>query len=276
MIDNKYLDVFGKNAKELKSKRFFLFDMDGTIFEEERLFDGSLDLLNKIKEMGGEYVFITNNSSRSVEDHIKKAERLSIPAERKNFFTSSQAAILYILKNYPNTKVYCQGTASFVKEIRDSGIDATTQVDDRARLILVGFDTELSSEKIRNTCEMLNKDIPFIATNPDLACPVSFGFIPDCGSICSMLTNATGKAPKFIGKPERDVVDILRERFGYSREETVVIGDRLYTDVEAGLRAEVTAIAVLTGETTVKEINEGTIKPTFTFKSVKEIYEALC
>ena len=276
MTDNKYLDEYGKNTEDLKNKRLFLFDMDGTIFEEERLFDGSLELLDKILEMGGRYVFITNNSSKSVVDHIKKTNRLGIKATEEDFFTSLQATIIYILENYKGKKIYAQGTKSFIKELRDNGIEVTESVDDDAQAVLVGFDTELTSEKVRNTCEMLSRDIPFIATNKDLRCPASFGFIPDCGSICSMITNATGRKPKFIGKPERTVVDILRKKFNYTADETVVIGDRLYTDIEAGLRAEVSAVAVLTGEATIKEIDEGNIKPTYTFKSVKEMYEALC
>ena len=265
------VDFFGKDACVLKDKKLWLFDMDGTIYEEERLFDGTLELLAKIDKQGGRYVFITNNSSKSVTDYIEKVNRLGITADSDNFFTSTQATILYLSKNYPNKKVYCQGTISFVKELTEAGITITEDVE-AVDIVIVGFDTEMTSQKLRNTCEILStQDVVFLATNPDLVCPVAFGFIPDCGSICGMIKNATGRIPVYIGKPEPTMVNIVREKFGYTADDTVVVGDRLYTDIATGLNAGVTAVCVLTGEATDKDIDNGDIKPSLSFKSVKEI-----
>lgn len=267
----KNKDYFGKDANILNNKNLWLFDMDGTIYEEERLFDGTLSLLAKIVKQGGRYVFITNNSSKSVIDYIAKVNRLGIKVDADNFFTSTQATILYLRKNYPGKKVYCQGTQSFVKELTEAGINVT-EIVKPVDIVIAGFDTELTSQKLRNTCEILStQDVVFLATNPDLVCPVAFGFIPDCGSICGMIKNATGREPVYIGKPEPIMVNIVREKFGYSANETVVVGDRLYTDIATGLNAGVTAVCVLTGEATVKDIEIGDIKPTMTFESVKEI-----
>ncbi len=265
-------DYVGKDATDLKNKRLFLFDMDGTIYEEDRLFDGVNDLLAKIEEVGGRYVFITNNSSKSVEDYIAKVNRLGVKADKENFFTSAQATTLYLKENFPGATVYCQGTESMIKELTDAGISVVTEVSEEAAVIVVGFDTELTSQKLRNTCEMLQKDIPFIATNPDLRCPVSFGYIPDCAAICHMLEMATDRKPTYIGKPEPTMVNIVREKYGYSLEETVVIGDRLYTDIATGLNAGVCAICVLTGEATLDEALTGDVRPTYIFKDVQEIY----
>lgn len=268
-------DVFGKDPIELKNKKLFLFDMDGTIYEEETVFDGTTALLNQIEKIGGKYVFITNNSSKSVADYIKKVNRLGIKGDIDNFFTSAQATVLFLKKNYFGKKIYCQGTKSLVQELIDAGINTTEEVEDDVGVVLVGFDTELTSAKLRKTCELLQRDIPYIATNPDLRCPVNFGFIPDCGAICGAIEAATDKKPIFIGKPEPTMVDIVREKFGYSAEETVVIGDRLYTDIATGLNAGTTAICVLTGEATKEDILNGDIKPTLTFDSVKDIFWVL-
>lgn len=268
-------DFFGKDASELKNKKLWLFDMDGTIYEEDRVFEGTLELLNSITEHGGKYVFITNNSSKSVVDYVRKVNGLGIDADADNFFTSAQATILYLKKNYPGAKVYCQGTESLVRELIDAEIDVTEQVEP-VDVVLVGFDMELTTEKIRKTCEILSTQVVvYIATNPDWVCPVSFGFIPDCGSICGMIKNATSKWPIFIGKPEPTMVDIVRAKECRLAEETVVVGDRLYTDIATGLNAEVTAVCVLTGEATVEEIEKGDIKPTLTFTSVRDIYNVL-
>lgn len=268
-------DFFGKNASRLKKMKLFLLDMDGTIYKEGRLFDGTVELLETIKSDNGKYVFITNNSSKSVKDYISKIRSMGISADSSNFFTSTQAAI-YLLKSlHPNTLVYCQGTNSFIQELYEADINVTTEYDENADIVLVGFDTELTTEKLRRTCHMLTRDIPFYATNPDLACPVSFGFVPDCGSICQMIENATGKKPIYIGKPNSTMVNIVREKFGYKEKDTVVVGDRLYTDIACGHNAGVSTICVLTGEATIESVLAEKIKPTYTFHSVKEINEAL-
>lgn len=270
------VDYFGADISELQNKKLFLFDMDGTIYEEDRLFESTLELLDYIHNIGGEYIFITNNSSKSVADYVEKVNRLGIKAERDNFFTSAQATIVYIKENYPKSKVYCQGTKSLIKELSDAGIDVTEQVSADIDVVLVGFDTELTSDKIRNTCEILStKDVPFIATNPDIRCPVSFGFIPDCGSICDMISKSVDREPVYIGKPEPTMVDIVRKKLNYSLFETVVIGDRLYTDIMTGINAGVTSVCVLTGEATVNDIQQGSIKPTYTFKNVKEMWKGI-
>ena len=264
-------DFFNKDASVLKNKKLWLFDMDGTIYEENRLFDGTIELLERIVKSGGRYVFITNNSSKSIKDYVCKVNSLGIVADEDNFFTASQATVLYLRKNYPNAKVYCQGTKSLVQELKESEIHVTEKADADVTVILVGFDTELTSDKLRNTCYLLNRNLPFIATNCDLRCPVEFGYIPDCGSICQMITNATNKKPIFIGKPEPTMIELAMNKFGVSRDETVVVGDRLYTDIASGNNANVTSVCVLTGEATLDDIKCSLNKPTFTFDSIKSI-----
>lgn len=269
-------NVFEILRQELKNKKLFLFDMDGTIYEENRLFDGTLGLMNKIINLGSKYVFITNNSSRSVNEYIKKVSKLGINVDYSNFFTSTQATAIYLKERYKDKLVYCVGTRSMMEELNDNGINLTTDVEDDVNVVLVGFDTELTYEKILKTCILLKRnDISYIATNCDLACPVSFGFIPDCGSICRMISYATGKMPTFIGKPEPTMVNYVINKTGFKNEETVVIGDRLYTDIAAGNNAGVTTICVLTGETKKEDLLVSDIKPTFVLNSVYEIAKLL-
>ncbi len=269
-----FKDVFNKLV-DLSQKKLWLFDMDGTIYKDHYVYDGTLDILRLINETGGRYVFITNNSSKSVLDYIDMNRSLGIPSDEESFFTSSQATIIYIKKHYPGAKVYCQGTNSLIRELVSAGINVTQNVE-KVDLVLLGYDTELTSVKLRNTCEILTlQDVDYIATNPDVVCPVSFGFVPDCGSISVMIKNATGKFPTFIGKPEATMVNTVVEKYGYDLSETVVIGDRLYTDILSGINAGVTSICVLTGEATVEMIENGDIKPTYTVDSVKDLYHIL-
>lgn len=268
-------DFFGRDASILIHKKLWLFDMDGTIYEENQVFDGTINLLRRIADMNGRYVFITNNSSKSCADYVEKVNKLGISAGYENFFTSSQATILYLNQNYPGEKVYCQGTQSFLNELKSAGVYVTEDVEP-VDVVVVGFDTELTTDKLRKTCEILStQEVAYIATNPDWVCPVSFGFIPDCGSICEMIKIATGKYPIFIGKPEPTMVNIVCEKFGIDANEAVVVGDRLYTDIATGLNAGITSVCVLTGEATVKDIEDGEIKPSLTFEGVRDIYRIL-
>ena len=268
-------DYFGREA-ELGGKRLWLLDMDGTIYMENRIFDGTLELLATIRDRGGRYVFITNNSSKSVTDYLKKVRAMGIPAGEEDFFTSAQAAVLLLQERYPGAKVYCQGTASLVRELREAGIDVTTEAEP-VDLVLTGFDTELTMEKLRRTCQILTeqKGVPYYATNPDLVCPVSFGYVPDCGSMSVMIRNATGREPIFIGKPEPTMIQIVMEKFGCTKEETVVVGDRVYTDIASGFRAGVDTIGVLSGEATLEDFQNTDTPPTWLFGNVREIWRAL-
>jgi len=269
------VDLLGKNAETLKNKRLFLFDMDGTIYEENRLFDGTLELMNYIHKIGGEYIFITNNSSKSVEDYINKLENMGIPVTKENFFTSSQATALYLTKNFKDKKVFCMGTKSLINELLTYGIDVTVNKNDDIDVVLVGFDTELTYSKLRDTCELLFTGLPFIATNPDRACPVQFGFIPDCGAICEAIYFATNRRPLYIGKPDKMMIEYVVQKSVYSKDQTVVIGDRLYTDIASGVNANVSTICVLTGETKINDLKNSDIQPDFVFSNIREVYDII-
>ena len=266
-------DYFGKDASVLLKKKLFLFDMDGTIYRENDLFDGVIELLANIKKVGGVYAFITNNPSKSVKDYIKKLNRLGIKeVDENNFFTSAQAAIMIFKEKFGKKLIYAQGTKSFIKGLKTSGLNVTEKYTDKACAVLVAFDPEVTGKKLRSTCEILTKhDIPYYATNPDWVCPVDFGAIPDCGSMCVGIEYATGKKPVFIGKPEPTMVFELMKKFNFSKEETLVIGDRLYTDIASGVNAGVDTICVLSGEVTLKDIENSDIIPTFVLNSVKDI-----
>ncbi len=263
--------------EEIRKKKLFLFDMDGTIYKGKEVFAGVKELMEKIKQIGGKYIFITNNSSKSIYEYINKINNMGISAKYDNFYTSTQATIEFLKSNHPNKLVYCMGTKELVKELKNNNINVTTSYDKNIDVILIGYDTELQYQKLRDISKILfeKKELPYIATNPDLACPTEAEYIPDCGAMAKMLECATGRFPIFIGKPEPTMINYCMKNFGYKKEETIVIGDRLYTDIASGVNAEVSTICVLTGEATSKQIEESKIKPTFVLESVKNIYEIL-
>ena len=148
------------------------------------------------------------------------------------------------------------------------GIRAEDRLSEDAAAVLVGFDTELTFEKLVRTVKMLKRPVPYYATNPDLVCPVEFGSVPDCGSMCISLENASGRRPEYIGKPAPLILQLAMKRFGCGPEETVVVGDRLYTDIASGANAGVDTVCVLSGEASLKDIEASAVKPSYVVESV--------
>ena len=260
---------------KLSEKKLFLLDMDGTIYLDNNLFDGTLDFLTEVKARGGKYLFVTNNSSKSTDAYVKKLKGIGIDATEDDFLTSTDATILYIQEKYSGRKFYCFGTKSFYDQLSSAGINVTTQLSDDIDGIVLGNDSELNFKKLEDACKLLLNDIVYIATNPDWVCPTSFGYVPDCGCISEMLWRATGKKPYFIGKPRPEMLTLAMNKFGYSMEESVMIGDRVYTDIASGYNAGVDTIFVLSGEGTMADAENSNTPPTYIYKNIKDIYNDL-
>ena len=257
---------------KLKNIKLYLFDMDGTLYLGNKLFDFTEELLSKIKDSGGKYMFMTNNSSKSVADYIKKLKKLGIEAEYDDFITSSQATAYYLNKNHKGKTLYVCGTLSLKDELKSHGYRITENLDE-VDVIVMGFDTELTFKKLEDVSKLLlsRPNIPYIATNPDYVCPTEFGSVPDCGSVCDMLYNVSGRRPLVIGKPEPLMPLLAMEHAGYKKEETVVVGDRIYTDIRSGVNAGVTTVLVMSGETTYEILEKSDIKPDYVMQSAHEL-----
>ena len=259
---------------KLSEKKFFLLDMDGTLYLDEELFDGTIDFLARVKEMGGRYLFVTNNSSKSTEVYVNKLKKLGIEASEEDFLTSTDATILYLQNKFPGRKFYSFGTESFTRQLCEAGIKVTTELSDDIFGIVMGNDNELTFKKLEDACKLLLRDVAYIATNPDWVCPTSFGYVPDCGSVAEMLWRATGKRPHFIGKPRPEMLTLAMDKFGYSKEESVMIGDRVYTDIASGYNAGIDTIFVLSGEGVVADADCET-KPTYIINNIREVFEII-
>lgn len=260
----------------LSAKKLFLFDIDGTIAVGDTLYEGSRALLNHICSIGGKAYYITNNSTRSAEDYIEKFRAcFGLETTSDQFITSGYMTIRFLKKHFADKNIFVLGTASFVSELKRNGLHITESFKDNIDCVVAAYDSELNYSKLTEICRVLfTHDVPFYATNPDLRCPVDFGFIPDCGAICSMITAATDKEPVYLGKPSREVVDLCLEASGFTREETLVVGDRLYTDIACGINGGVDTCVVYTGEATPQETAASPYKPTYEFANVKELLAA--
>ncbi len=259
----------------VKQLKLYLFDMDGTLYLGNRLYDFTKELLQTINANGARYMFMTNNSSKSVADYIIKLKKLGIDATHDDFITSSQATAYYLKKHHNGKKLYVCGTESLKAELIKEGFVITEDVS-ATECIVMGFDTELTFNKLRDISEMLcTRELPYIATNPDYVCPTEFGSVPDCGSIADALYNATGRRPVFIGKPEPLMPKLAMEKAGCGGSQTAVVGDRIYTDIKSGINAGAVSILVMSGETTYEILEQSADKPDIVLESAAEILRAL-
>lgn len=259
---------------ELSKKKLFLFDIDGTLSVGDTLFDGSRELLEYIEKIGGRAYYITNNSTKSNGDYVEKFARWNLTTEEEQFVTSGYMAIRYLKENFRDQKIFVLGTKSYLAELRKQGIVVTEEVEEDVTCVLAAYDSELNYQKLEKACELLyRKEVAYLATNPDLCCPAPFGFIPDCGAICNMLEAAVYRKPRYLGKPSREVVELCLKRSGFSREETLVVGDRLYTDIACGIEGKAQTCLLLTGEAKREDLQDTIYPPDYCFGTVRELLE---
>ena len=261
----------------LKNKKLFLFDIDGTIAIGDTLYEGSKALLDYIESIGGKAYYITNNSTKSNEDYVGKfAKCFGVMTTENQFVTSGYMTKCFLKENYGDKKIFVVGTDSYVEDLKNSGLNVTTEVENDIALVVVAFDSELHYGKLTKVCKILfEMDVPFYATNPDLRCPIDFGFIPDCGAICDMITATTDKKPLYLGKPNAKVVEMCLEDSGFSKEETIVVGDRLYTDIACGINAGVDTCVLFTGEAKKEDMEDAPYKATYEFEDVRCFLQAI-
>ncbi len=262
----------------LKQKKLFLFDIDGTIALSEDVIDGTFELLEHIRSIGGRSIYITNNSSKSTADYVEKFKRMGIGAQPEDFVTAGSYTLSYLKEHHAKDLIFVMATKSYTEELKRCGLHITEEPIKDVTLVLTAFDTELTYRKLEDACRLLmdqGKTRKWLATNADLRCPVDFGMIPDCGSICQMLASATDRTPEYLGKPSSGLVDFSRRITGFSREETLVVGDRIYTDIACGVNAGVETCLVYTGEAKEADRLTSAWNIDYAFPSVKELYEEI-
>ena len=245
-------------ASMIKEKKLFLLDIDGTVALGSELLPGAADFLYTVKENGGIFRFLTNNSSKAARDYVEQFHDWGIETTEEEFITAGTYARDFLKKYYENEKILVAATETYCNELRKAGLNITDQAEDDVDCVLCAYDTELTYEKLVQVCKQLTETkVPWFATNPDLRCPIDFGMVPDCGSICRMITASVVREPEYIGKPAPGMVYACLEETGCTPKQTLLIGDRIYTDMECGKRAGVDSCLVLTGEASAEEWKNG-------------------
>ena len=255
------------DKKSLAQKKLWILDMDGTVYLGNQLFPETLPFLQRIRESGASYLFFTNNASRAKDTYVSRLNGMGIPAGPENILTSAETTIAFLKQHRPGKSVYVVGTPDLIRSFEDAGIC----VEEDAPIVVASFDTTLTYDKLEMACRYIREGAEFISTHPDFNCPVEGGFIPDSGAICALITASTGKLPRYFGKPYEDTLQIIEEFSGVARADMVVVGDRLYTDIALGAKHGVASVLVLSGETTLEDLEGSDVQPSVIVQNVGEL-----
>ena len=267
------LTMKNNDANVLLEKELYIFDMDGTIYLGNRVFDFAVRFIKNLRASGRRVLFFTNNASHTSDFYMQKLTRLGFEPSESEIMTSGDVTAEYLIRHRNGKTVYLVGTDELVKNFSDRGIKLLEGDEKSADIVVTSFDTSLTYKKLDNACRFLRGGAEYLSTHPDFNCPTEDGFIPDSGAIAAFCTASTGKTPTYFGKPYAETVEMICEYTGVAKEKMCIFGDRLYTDIALGKKHGVTSVLVLSGETTAEDVEraEEADRPDFTFPSLAEV-----
>ena len=257
-----------EQAQRLKKVQVFVLDMDGTIYLGNHLFPFTQGFLRRVKETGRDFYFFTNNSSKNREAYLEKLTGMGIEISPEKMLISNGVILEWLKTHHPGASCYVVGTPSLLEDFRKSGF---VPDDPNADVVILGFDTTLTYEKLVTACDLVRAGKPVYGVNPDWNCPVENGFIPDCGSIAALVKASTGVQCSFFGKPSPHTLEYMLRQTGCRPDQLAVVGDRLYTDIAVAADTDVTSILVMSGETTPELLEESPTKPDLVVENLEEL-----
>jgi HAD superfamily hydrolase (TIGR01450 family) len=262
------MNISSITLNKLQDIQCFLLDLDGTFTLDDHLLPGALEIQDWFTKNKIRYLFLTNNSSKNNTDYLKKLTGLGLKINSSNIFTSGQATAIYLQNHHPGKKVYILGTPSLIHELKYCNVF----IDDvNPDILVLGFDTSLTYEKLSKFCDFVRKGKYYIATHSDINCPTRDGFIPDVGSFIELIKASAGRIPDLvIGKPNKPIVDALCYLISVSPSHMAMIGDRLYTDM-AMRQHGIKTILVLTGETKLNELENSPFRPDYIVENLTQL-----
>ena len=227
-------------------------DLDGTIYLGGDLIPGALEFLKRCDEKGVKRYFLSNNSSRSVQQYVEKLQRFEIPADEKDVLLSTHDLLSW-LKKEQITQTWLIGTEGMKQMIEQNGISTQSE---QPEYVVLGYDTEITYEKLAQASIFLHRGVPLVASHPDMVCPSPDGGLPDVGAYLALLKTTTGIDPVHIcGKPNAGMILHKIEELGLNASRCAMVGDRLYTDIAMATRAGCVGVLVLSGEATIADVD---------------------
>jgi len=253
---------------DLKEKKAFICDMDGVIYHGNRLLDGVVAFVSWLIEEKKEFVFLTNSSERSPNELCQKLQRLGLEVPKEHFYTSALATASFLKGQCPGGSAYVIGEAGLTNALYDAGFSMN---DVNPDYVVVGESRTYNIEKIERAVHLVLNGAKLIGTNPDLTGPTEKGIVPATRALISPIELATGMQAYFVGKPNPLMIGHARRKIGSSIEETVIIGDRMDTDIVAGIESGIDTVLVLSGVTSEETMANFPYKPTYVMNGVGDI-----
>lgn len=254
---------------KLKEMECFLIGIDGTVCLGEHLIDGSIEFIEMLTQAGKKVVFITNNSSHDARFHKKVLKENGCAIDRGQIITSGKAAAEMLNEQHPGERVYVLGNEYLKDELNEAGVKV---VNSNFSVMLAGFDTTLTYEKLAIFSAGVHAGKPYYSTHQELFCPTRDGNIPSIGAILAFIEASTGRRPDFdAGKPGKAIIDAAIKAGGAQPNKTAIIGDSLDTEITAGKRAGLLSILVLTGLSSLKDAEQAKPRPDLVYTSIADI-----
>ena len=243
---------------DITEKEAVFFDLDGTIYTDDELTSGADEVVRTLRASGTEVFFLSNNSSTDKRTYVEKLASMGIDVDPENIVLSTDGTVRFLNQNNVDS-TYVVGTEKLREEFRRHDIDP---VADDPTHVVVGFDTELTYEKVRRASKEIQQGARFFATHPDLACPSKGGFIPDAGAITALVEATVGTEPdRVFGKPRPEMLDHILDDRGIEPDDVLVVGDRLRTEIELGNRLGCDSVCVLTGDSDREDVEQSSSRP---------------
>jgi NagD protein len=255
-------------VENIKSKSGFIIDMDGVIYHGNMLLPGVTEFLSWLESSGKKYLFLTNSPERTPKELHEKMARLGINVGEDHFYTSALATASFLANQKPNGSAYIIGDAGLIHAMYSAGYTVNNVNPD---YVVVGDTHSYNFEKIELAVNLVIRGAKLIGTNPDVSGPVENGITPSTKALIAPIEIATGKKAYYVGKPNPLMMRIALRRLGVKREDAIVIGDRMDTDVICGLESEIDTLLVLSGISTRKTIDQFPYRPQYILNGVKDL-----
>lgn len=254
-----------------KDTKYFIIDMDGTFYLGDKMIDGASDFTDCLQGKGKDFYFFTNNSSHNANECIEKLIKIGYPVDENKVIISSHVAIDFINRNRKDKRIYLLANENFTADCMKASLNL---VEDNPDIVLLGFDTTLTYDKITKAANFIANGAEYIATHPDKNCPLANGFMTDTGSMIEMFYASAGRYPDIIvGKPYSYTVDYITNMLNCSKDEICFIGDRLETDIAIGAKNGTKSVLVYSGVTTPEMYENSDIKATVAINDLKSLID---
>ena len=252
----------------IRNKKAFICDMDGVIYHGNQLLPGALEFVDWLQREEKRFLFLTNSSERAPRELQEKLKRLGLEVDREHFYTSALATAAFVASQAPGCSAYIIGETGLSNALYDAGIAMN---DVNPDYVIVGESRTYTYENILRAVKFVQNGAKLIGTNPDMTGPTEQGIVPATGALISPIEQATGNKAYFVGKPNPLMMRTALKKIRCQREDTVIVGDRMDTDIIAGVESEIATVLVLSGCTSREEVKAFAYRPDQILDGVGEI-----